>query len=154
MPTTSSVGSTAGEILPQNADNFAQNLNQSAPNLPNANLNSSNLSGDLSNANLSAPNLPNANFHNPRAEFSANNAYENFSNPNNPRFMGGGGGENPRFMPYSASQNPRANARELEERTGFLNGEHLGAKEVALMNGSAGFTHLKKQILSLVLARI
>ena len=31
MPTTSSVGSTAGEILPQNADNFAQNLDQSAP---------------------------------------------------------------------------------------------------------------------------
>ena len=130
MPTTSSVGSTAGEILPQNADNFAQNLDQSAQNLPNANLN--------------APNLPNANFHNPRAEFSANNAYENFSNPNNPRFMSGGGGENPRFMPYSASQNPRANARGLEERTGFLNGEHLGAKEVALMNGSVDFTHLKK----------
>ena|GEM_PF-3085462 len=32
MPTTSRVGSTAGEILPQNADNFAQNLDQSAPN--------------------------------------------------------------------------------------------------------------------------
>ena len=31
MPTTSSVGSTAGEILLQNADNFAQNLDQSAP---------------------------------------------------------------------------------------------------------------------------
>ena len=78
---------TNGEILPQNADNFAQNLDQSAPNLPNANLNSLNLSGDLPNANLNAPNLPNANanFHNPRAEFSANNAYENFSNPNNPR---------------------------------------------------------------------
>ena len=30
MPTTSSVGSTAGEILPQNADNFAQNLDQGA----------------------------------------------------------------------------------------------------------------------------
>lgn len=91
--------SANGEILPQNADNFAQNLDQSAQN------------------------LSNANFHNPRAEFSANNAYENFFNPNNPRaFMGGGGGENPRFMPYSASQNPRANARELEERTGFLNG--------------------------------
>ena len=123
---------TNGEILPQNADNFAQNLDQSAPN--------------LSNANLNAPNLPNANanFHNPRAEFSANNAYENFSNPNNPRFMNAGGGENPRFMPYSPSQNPRANARELQERTGFLNGEHLGAKEVALMNGSVDFTHLKK----------
>ena len=90
--------SANGEILPQNADNFAQNL---------------------SNTNLSAPNLPNANFHNPRAEFSANNAYENFSNPNNPRFMGGGGSENPRFMPYSTSQNPRANARGQEERTGF-----------------------------------
>ena len=121
-----------GEILPQNADNFAQNLNQSAPNLPNANLNAPN----LSNAN--------ANFHNPRAEFSANNAYENFSNPNNPRFMSGGGSENPLFMPYSPSQNPRANARELKERTGFLNGEHLGAKEVALMNGGVDFTHLKK----------
>ena len=136
---------TNGEILPQNADNFAQNLDQSAQNLSNANLNAPNLSGDLSNANLSAPNLPNANFHNPRAEFSANNAYENFSNPNNPRFMGGsGGGENPRFMPYSTSQNPRANARGLEERTGFLNGEHLGAKEASLMNGSIDFTHLKK----------
>ena len=123
---------TNGEILPQNADNFAQNLDQSAPNLSNANLNAPN----LSNAN--------ANFHNPRAEFSANNAYENFSNPNNPRFMNGGGSENPRFMPYSPSQNPRANARELQERTGFLNGEHLGAKEVALMNGSVDFTHLKK----------
>ena len=124
--------SANGEILPQNADNFAQNLDQSAQN--------------LSNANLSAPNLSNANFHNPRAEFSANNAYENFSNPNNPRFMGDVGGENPRFMPYSASQNPRANARELEERTGFFNqnGEHLGAKEVALINGSVDFTHLKK----------
>ena len=122
--------SANGEILPQNADNFAQNLDQSAQN--------------LSNANLNAPNLPNANFHNPRAEFSANNAYENFSNPNNPRFMSGGGGENPRFMPYSTSQNPRANARELEERTGFLNGEHLGAKEASLMNGSIDFTHLKK----------
>ena len=144
MPTTSSVGSTAGEILPQNADNFAQNLDQSAQNLSNANLNAPNLSGDLPNANLNAPNLSNANanFHNPRAEFSANNAYENFSNPNNPRFMSGGGGENPRFI--SASQNPRANVRELEERTGFLNGEHLGAKEVALMNGSVDFTHLKK----------
>ena len=119
-----------GEILPQNADNFAQNLDQGAPN--------------LSNANLSAPNLPNANFHNPRAEFSANNAYENFSNPNNPRFMSGGGSENPRFMPYSPSQNPRANAREVQERTGFLNGEHLGAKEASLMNGSVDFTHLKK----------
>ena len=32
MPTTSSVGSTAGEILPQNADNFAQNLDQGAQN--------------------------------------------------------------------------------------------------------------------------
>ena len=138
--------SANGEILPQNADNFAQNLNQSAPNLSNANLNSPNLSGDLPNANLNAPNLSNANanFHNPRAEFSANNAYENFSNPNNPRFMSGGGSENPRFMPYSASQNPRANARELEERTGFLNGEHLGAKEAALMNGGVDFTHLKK----------
>ena len=133
-----------GEILPQNADNFAQNLDQSAQNLSNANLNAPNLSGDLPNANLNAPNLPNANFHNPRAEFSANNAYENFSNPNNPRFMSGGGGENPRFMPYSASQNPRANARGQEERTGFLNGEHLGAKEAALMNGSVDFTHLKK----------
>ena len=113
-----------GEILPQNADNFAQNISQSAPN--------------LSNANLNAPN-----FHNPRAEFSANNAYDNFSNPNNPRaFMSGD--ENPRFMPYSPSQNPRANARELQERTGFLNGEHLGAKEAALMNGSVDFTHLKK----------
>ena len=121
---------TNGEILPQNADNFAQNLDQSAQN--------------LSNANLSAQNLPNANFHNPRAEFSANNAYENFSNPNNPRFMSGGGGENPRFMPYSPSQNPRANAREVQERTGFLNGEHLGAKEASLMNGSIDFTHLKK----------
>ena len=30
MPTTSSVGSTAGEILPQNADNFAQNLDKGA----------------------------------------------------------------------------------------------------------------------------
>ena len=120
-----------GEILPQNADNFAQNLDQSAQN--------------LSNANLNAPNLSNANFHNPRAEFSANNAYENFSNPNNPHaFMNGGGGENPRFMPYSPSQNPRANARELQERTGFLNGEHLGAKEASLMNGSVDFTHLKK----------
>ena len=118
-----------GEILPQNADNFTQNLDQSAQN--------------LSNANLNAPNLPNANFHNPRAEFSANNAYENFANPNNPRaFMSGD--KNPRFMPYSPSQNPRANARELEERTGFLNGEHLGAKEAALMNGSVDFTHLKK----------
>ena len=134
-----------GEILPQNADNFAQNLDQSAQNLSNANLNAPNLSGDLPNANLNAPNLPNANFHNPRAEFSANNAYENFSNPNNPRFMGGGGGgENPRFMPYSTSQNPRANAREVQERTGFLNGEHLGAKEASLMNGSVDFTHLKK----------
>ena len=122
--------SANGEILPQNADNFAQNLDQSAQN--------------LSNANLNAPNLPNANFHNPRAEFSANNAYENFSNPNNPRFMSGGGGENPRFMPYSTSQNPRANAREVQERTGFLNGEHLGAKEASLMNGSVDFTHLKK----------
>ena len=123
--------SANGEILPQNADNFAQNLDQSAQN--------------LSNANLSAPNLSNANFHNPRAEFSANNAYENFSNPNNPHaFMSGGGGENPRFMPYSTSQNPRANARGLEERTGFLNGEHLGAKEASLMNGSIDFTHLKK----------
>ena len=122
---------TNGEILPQNADNFAQNLDQSAQN--------------LSNANLNAPNLPNANFHNPRAEFSANNAYENFSNPNNPRaFMNGGGDENPRFIPYSASQNPRANARGQEERTGFLNGEHLGAKEASLMNGSVDFTHLKK----------
>ncbi len=131
-----------GEILPQNADNFAQNLDQSAQNLSNANLNAPNLSGDLSNANLNSPNLPNANFHNPRAEFSANNAYENFSNPNNPRaFMSGGGGEHPRFMPYSPSQNPRANARELGERTGFLNGEHLGAKEAALMNGSVDFTH-------------
>ena len=73
MPTTSSVGSTASEILPQNADNFAQNISQSAPN--------------LSNANLNAPN-----FHNPRAEFSANNAYDNFANPNNPRaFMSGDG---------------------------------------------------------------
>ena len=134
-----------GEILPQNADNFAQNLDQSAQNLSNANLNAPNLSGDLSNANLNASNLPNANFHNPRAEFSANNAYENFSNPNNPRFMGGGGGgENPRFMPYSTSQNPRANTRGQEERTGFLNGEHLGAKEASLMNGSIDFTHLKK----------
>jgi len=123
-----------GEILPQNADNFAQNLDQSAPNL----------SGDLPNANLNALNLSNANFHNPRAEFSANNAYENFSNPNNPRFMSGGESENPRFMPYSASQNPRANAREVQERTGFLNGEHLGAKEASLMNGSVDFTHLKK----------
>ena len=122
--------SANGEILPQNADNFAQNLDQSAQN--------------LSNANLNAPNLPNANFHNPRAEFSANNAYENFSNPNNPRFMNGGGGENPRFMPYSPSQNPRANARGQEERTDFLNGEHLGAKEASLMNGSVDFTHLKK----------
>ena len=122
--------SANGEILPQNADNFAQNLDQSAQN--------------LSNANLNAPNLSNANFHNPRAEFSANNAYENFSNPNNPRFMGGGGSENPRFMPYSPSQNPRANARGQEERTGFLNGEHLGAKEASLMNGSVDFTHLKK----------
>ena len=54
--------------------------------------------------------------------------------------------ENPRFMPYSPSQNPRANARELQERTGFFNqnGEHLGAKEAALMNGSVDFTHLKK----------
>ena len=113
-----------GEILPQNADNFAQNISQSADNLSNANLNS-------------------PNFHNPRAEFSANNAYDNFSNPNNPRaFMSGD--ENPRFMPYSPSQNPRANARELQERTGFLNGEHLGAKEAALMNGSVDFTHLKK----------
>ena len=135
---------TNGEILPQNADNFAQNLDQSAPNLSNSNLNAPNLSGDLPNANLNAPNLPNANFHNPRAEFSANNAYENFSNPNNPRFMSGGGSENPRFMPYSPSQNPRANAREVQERTGFLNGEHLGAKEAALMNGSVDFTHLKK----------
>ena len=136
---------TNSEILPQNADNFAQNLDQSAQNLSNANLNAPNLSGDLPNANLNAPNLPNANFHNPRAEFSANNAYENFSNPNNPHaFMNGGGGENPRFMPYSASQNPRANARGLEERTGFLNGEHLGAKEASLMNGSIDFTHLKK----------
>ena len=137
---------TNGEILPQNADNFAQNLDQSAQNLSNANLNAPNLSGDLPNANLNAPNLSNANanFHNPRAEFSANNAYENFSNPNNPRFMNAGGGENPRFMPYSPSQNPRANARELQERTGFLNGEHLGAKEAALMNGSVDFTHLKK----------
>ena len=123
--------SANGEILPQNADNFAQNLDQSAQN--------------LSNANLNAPNLSNANFHNPRAEFSANNAYENFSNPNNPHaFMSGGSGENPRFMPYSTSQNPRANARELGERTGFLNGEHLGAKEASLMNGSVDFTHLKK----------
>ena len=130
--------SANGEILPQNADNFAQNLSQSADNLSNANLNSPNLSGDLQNTNLNAPN-----FHNPRAEFSANNAYENFANPNNPRaFMNAD--ENPRFMPYSPSQNPRANARELEERTGFLNGEHLGAKEVALMNGSVDFTHLKK----------
>ena len=136
--------SANGEILPQNADNFAQNLDQSAQNLSNSNLNAPNLSGDLSNANLNAPNLSNANFHNPRAEFSANNAYENFSNPNNPRFMSGGGGENPRFMPYSASQNPRANAREVQERTGFLNGEHLGAKEASLMNGSVDFTHLKK----------
>ena len=136
--------SANGEILPQNADNFAQNLDQSAQNLSNANLNAPNLSGDLSNANLNASNLPNANFHNPRAEFSANNAYENFSNPNNPRFMSGGGGENPRFIPYSASQNPRANARGQEERTGFLNGEHLGAKEASLMNGSVDFTHLKK----------
>ena len=137
--------SANGEILPQNADNFAQNLDQSAQNLSNANLNAPNLSGDLPNANLSAPNLPNVNFHNPRAEFSANNAYENFSNPNNPHaFMSGGGGENPRFMPYSPSQNPRANARELGERTGFLNGEHLGAKEASLMNGSVDFTHLKK----------
>ena len=136
---------TNGEILPQNADNFAQNLDQSAQNLSNANLNAPNLSGDLSNANLNAPNLSNANFHNPRAEFSANNAYENFSNPNNPRaFMSGGGDENPRFMPYSPSQNPRANARGQEERTGFLNGEHLGAKEASLMNGSVDFTHLKK----------
>ena len=120
---------TNGEILPQNADNFAQNLDQIAQNLPNANLN--------------APNLSNANFHNPRAEFSANNAYENFSNPNNPRaFMNAD--ENPRFMPYSPSQNPRANARGQEERTGFLNGEHLGAKEASLMNGSVDFTHLKK----------
>ena len=134
-----------GEILPQNADNFAQNLDQSAQNLSNSNLSAPNLSGGLSNANLSAPNLPNANFHNPRAEFSANNAYENFSNPNNPHaFMSGGGSENPRFMPYSASQNPRANAKEIEERTGFLNGEHLGAKEASLMNGSVDFTHLKK----------
>ena len=134
-----------GEILPQNADNFAQNLDQGAQNLSNANLSAPNLSGDLSNANLNAPNSPNANFHNPRAEFSANNAYENFSNPNNPHaFMGGGGGENPRFMPYSPSQNPRANARGQEERTGFLNGEHLGAKEASLMNGSIDFTHLKK----------
>ena len=134
-----------GEILPQNADNFAQNLDQSAQNLSNANLNAPNLSGDLSNANLNSPNLPNANFHNPRAEFSANNAYENFANPNNPRaFISGD--ENPRFMPYSPSQNPRANARELEERTGFFNqnGKHLGAKEAALMNGSVDFTHLKK----------
>ena len=129
---------TNGEILPQNADNFAQNLDQSAQNLSNANLNAPNLSGDLPNTNLNAPN-----FHNPRAEFSANNAYENFANPNNPRaFMSGD--KNPRFMPYSPSQNPRANARELEERTGFLNGEHLGAKEAALMNGSVDFTHLKK----------
>ena len=129
--------SANGEILPQNADNFAQNISQSAPNLPNANLNAPNLSEELSNAN--------ANFHNPRAEFSANNAYENFANPNNPRaFMNAD--ENPRFMPYSPSQNPRANARELEERTGFFNqnGEHLGAKEAALMNGSVDFTHLKK----------
>jgi len=134
-----------GEILPQNADNFAQNLDQSAQNLSNANLSAPNLSGDLSNTNLNAPNLPNANFHNPRAEFSANNAYENFSNPNNPHaFMSGGSGENPRFMPYSTSQNPRANARGQEERTGFLNGEHLGAKEASLMNGSVDFTHLKK----------
>ena len=126
-----------GEILPQNADNFAQNISQSAPNLPNANLNAPNLSEELSNAN--------ANFHNPRAEFSANNAYDNFANPNNPRaFMSGD--DNPRFMPYSPSQNPRANARELEERTGFFNqnGKHLGAKEAALMNGSVDFTHLKK----------
>ena len=126
-----------GEILPQNADNFAQNLDQSAQNLPNANLSAPNLSGELPNAN--------AHFHNPRAEFSANNAYENFSNPNNPHaFMSGD--DNPRFMPYSPSQNPRANARELEERTGFFNqnGKHLGAKEVALMNGSVDFTHLKK----------
>ena len=129
--------SANGEILPQNADNFAQNLNQSADNLSNANLSASNLSGELPNAN--------AHFHNPRAEFSANNAYENFSNPNNPHaFMSGGGSENPRFMPYSPSQNPRANARELQERTGFLNGEHLGVKEAALMNGSVDFTHLKK----------
>jgi len=129
--------SANGEILPQNADNFAQNISQSAPNLPNANLNAPNLSEELSNAN--------ANFHNPRAEFSANNAYDNFANPNNPRaFMSGGGDENPRFMPYSPSQNPRANARGQEERTGFLNGEHLGAKEASLMNGSVDFTHLKK----------
>ena len=123
---------TNGEILPQNADNFAQNIGQSADN--------------LSNSNLNAPNLPNANanFHNPRAEFSANNAYENFSNPNNPRFMNAGGSENPRFMPYSPSQNPRAHAKEIEERTGFLNGEHLGAKEAALMNGGVDFMHLKK----------
>ena len=70
MPTTSSVGSTTGEILPQNADNFAPNISQSAPNLSNTS----------------------AHFHNPRAEFSANNAYENFSNPDNPRaFMSGDG---------------------------------------------------------------
>lgn len=31
MPTTSSVGSTAKPVLPQNADSFAQNLNQGAP---------------------------------------------------------------------------------------------------------------------------
>ena len=48
---------TNGEILPQNADNFAQNLNQSADNLSNANLNSPNLSEELSNTNLNAPNL-------------------------------------------------------------------------------------------------
>ena len=32
MPTTSSVGSTAKPVLPQNADSFAQNLNQGAQN--------------------------------------------------------------------------------------------------------------------------
>ena len=111
MPTTSSVGSTAGEILPQNADNFAQNLDQSAQNLP--------------NANLSAPNLSNANFHNPRAEFSANNAYENFSNPNNPRFMSGGvinSGANEAILNPN-SQNLMANSSAILE----ANSTNLGS---------------------------
>ena len=116
---------TNGEILPQNADNFAQNLDQSAQNLSNANLNAPNLSGDLSNANLSAPNLPNANFHNPRAEFSANNAYENFSNPNNPRFMSGGvinSGANEAILNPN-SQNLMANSSAILE----ANSTNLGS---------------------------
>ena len=62
MPTTSSVGSTAGEILPQNADNFAQNLDQSAQS-PRVNIT------PASEENITQPN-PRVNI-TPSADFNA-----------------------------------------------------------------------------------